>query len=321
MIVVVALLITVSAFSEGLGLIPMSARQLGMGGAAIAVADDAFAWTQNPAGLASLASKPKEGAKWTWDVAGSYTQSNNLSFDEDFSERIKAWDIDFAANDPEQGIGFGGGWADAKLDPVKIDLYGAGFGMKLRSEACKGLSWGVNVQRAKLDVDEEDISGSKTIFNAGLMYEVPIAENKAIKLGLVCNDVTDELGDIASDFGAPDYISGLVGSFVGRSFSFGLSLPVSDKLMLAVDNRGVGELARTWSAGLEWKDNGWAARVGDWDGSLTFGAGYKRDNWFIDAAYGNSPLNKVIGLANGLLDPDEQIPTINFAAVTVGVNF
>jgi len=310
MFVAVALLITVSAFSEGLGVIPMSARQLGMGGAGIAVADDAFAWTVNPAGLANLASKPKEGAKWSWDVAGSYGQSNSIDFGP-VDEKVKYWDIDFGACDPAAGMGFGGGWAEGKIDPVKADIYGAGFGMKLRSEACKGLSWGVNVQRAKVDVDtgdpDDDFSGSKTLFNAGLMYEVPIAEGKAIKLGLVVNDVTDELGDAVG--------GGPVGSFIGRTWSMGVALPVSDKLTLAIDNRGVGETLHIWNAGLEWKSNGWAARVGDWDGSLTLGAGYKGTNWFVDAAYGNAPINKVMGLIGG------SAPKINLSAITVGMNF
>ena len=309
MLVAVALLITVSAFSEGLGIIPMSARQLGMGGAAIAVADDAFAWTQNPAGLARLADRAKEGDKWAWDVAGSYAQSNSID-----GEKLKMWDIDFAACDHAEGMGFGGGWADAKVDPVKADIYGAGFGMKLRSEAVKGLSWGVNVERAKVDDGSGDSAG-KTLFNAGLLYHVPIAEGKAIKLGLVCNDVSNELGKIGDGLGT---YGGVIDSFLGRSFSFGIALPVSDKIMLAVDNRGIGELARTWSAGLEWKDNGWAVRAGDWDGSLTLGAGYARNNWFIDAAYGNSPVNKIIALADGL---GAGVPAINFTAVTVGCHF
>jgi long-subunit fatty acid transport protein len=319
MLVVFALLITVSAFCEGVGIVPMSARQLGMGGAGIAVADDAFAWTQNPAGLASLATKPKEGAKWSWDVAGSYTQSSDLFAD----TKVKAWDIDFGACDPAEGMGFGAGWADAKIDPVKLDIFGAGFGMKVRSESCKGLAWGVNVQRAKLDSDsansENSFSGSKTLFNAGLMYEVPIAENKAIKLGLVVNDVTNELDDAVGNIGNIGNIgnvgnvSNIATSFVGRTWSMGFALPVSDKLTLAVDNRGIGQVLHIWSAGLEWKSNGWAVRAGDWDGSLTVGAGYRGKNWYIDAAYGNSPTNKVVNLLGG--------PTVNFTAVTVGANF
>ena len=175
--------------------------------------------------------------------------------------------------------------------------------MKLRSESCKGLSWGVNVERAKYDADTVGGgSGGKTLFNAGLMYDVPVAEGKAIKLGLVVNDVTDELG-VAS--GIP----------IGRTWSMGVALPVSDKITLAIDNRGVGEILHIWNAGLEWKSNGWAVRAGDWDGSLTLGAGYKGKNWFVDAAYGAAPVNKILGMVG------PGAPKINLSAITVGANF
>jgi hypothetical protein len=297
MTVVAALLIAASAYCESLGIIPLSARQLGMGGAAIAVADDAFAWAQNPAGVASLANKPKEDGKWAWDAAASYAQSNEISGD-----RLKAWDVSLSACDPADGMGFGAGWAQPKISDEKMNLYGAGFGMRVKAEGWNQLSWGVSVQRINWP-SGADLSDD-TIFNIGLMYDVPIPDRKPIKLGLVVNDVTDKLGDLVEG-------EDIYSSLIGRTWSMGTSFEISPRLLFAADMRGFGNAGRTWSTGVEYKCDEWAFRAGDLDGGLTLGVGYKGSNWFIDYAHGTTP--KLLSLVTDT--------SVKVNAVTVGVNF
>lgn len=257
MVVVAALAITVSAFSADFG--SLSARQLGMGGAAVAVADDAFAWSQNPAGLASANIPVKEGAKLGFAAAGSYAFGETPAFSTG-SNDFDGWDLSLGAVDPAQGYGFGLGYAEMRPDAGRNSkTYGAGFGIRGRSEALQNASAGVAVRRVDDGIDKA------TVYDLGLMYTVKLADVAPVKLGLVVNNVGDK--------------------WDGRSYTAGVSVNATPNLMLAGDLTGIGQSNRSWRMGGEYKINEFALRAGDADGALALGAGYKINNWCIDAAH------------------------------------
>lgn len=270
-LVLAALAMAVSGYCQGFN--GVSARSLGMGGTGIAVADDAFAWVQNPAGLAALAAAPKEGSKWSWDVAGDATfsteSSNGNSHD--------VLGISVSACDPAQGLGFGIGAGQDKWDDVKDKFWGAGFGIKGRSESTQDWAAGVSVLRADdtytthttdtapLQTGYTTHTETDTTFDLGLMYNVKVAETLPIKIGFVVRNVGDK-----ND---------------GRSFDGGVSFKASDRLLVAADLMGIGQNHRNWAIGGEYRANEWAFRAGDAGGALAVGAGYQWNNWCLDYAH------------------------------------
>jgi hypothetical protein len=270
MVVVAVLSIVVAAHCSDFN--GVSARALGMGGASVGVADDAFAWIENPAGLASLAAAPKEGAKWSWDVAAEGTFSTR----EFGGDKHDAWGVTVSACDPSQGLGFGVGGAQDKVDNDKTRLWGAGFGIKGRTDSTKDWAIGVSVRRQDKDVTTvSDITPEQTttivtkdkvtLYDLGLMYDVKIADALPAKIGLVCRNVGDK-----ND---------------GRTFDAGISLKASDRLLVAADLSGLGQSNRDWMAGGEYRLNEWAFRAGDASGQLALGVGYQWNNWCIDYAH------------------------------------
>jgi len=270
-LVLAALAMAVSGYCQGFN--GVSARSLGMGGTGIAVADDAFAWIQNPAGLAALAAAPKEGSKWSWDVAAEGT----FSTEEADGTGHDVWGISLSACDPAQGLGFGiGGGQDKPDGGEKSKLWGAGFGIKGRTESTQDWAAGAALRRedhtitsttypvgaAQTSVSRTE---TETVFDLGLMYNVKIAEALPIKLGFVVRNAGDK-----ND---------------GRSFDGGVSFKASDRLLVAADLMGIGQSSRDWAIGGEYKVNEWAFRAGDASGQLALGAGYQWNNWCLDYAH------------------------------------
>jgi hypothetical protein len=270
MLVVAALAMVVSACHADFNFSGISARSLGMGGASVAVADDAFAWFQNPAGLASLAAAPKEGSKWSWDVAAESTFSTQ---DSDGSDHT-AWGLSLSACDPAQGMGFGIGGGQDKFDNDKTQLWGAGFGIKGRDDSTKDWAIGANVHREDETVTnvvqtaQTTVTRSidtETVYDLGLMYNVKVAETLPVKIGFVIRNLSDK-----SD---------------GRSYIGGVSFKASDRVLVAADLMGIGQRSRNWAVGGEYKVNEWAFRAGDASGALALGAGYQWNNWCLDYAH------------------------------------
>jgi hypothetical protein len=253
MLVVAALAMVGTAYCQTFG--NVSARQLGMGGAAVAVADDAFAWIQNPAGLPALAAAPKEGAKWSWDVAAGAT----FSSENKAGDNKDLLDISLSACDPVQGMGFGVGAGQDKIAGDKDKLWGAGFGIKGRSDSTRDWALGANFQH------ESWTGSSQTTYDVGAMYNTEIAEKMPVKVGFVVRNVGDK--------------------FDGRMYVGGVSFKASQRLLVAADLGGVGQTHRDWALGGEYRLDEWALRAGDAGGALALGAGYKWNNWCLDYAH------------------------------------
>ena len=243
-----------------------SARQLGMGGAAVAVADDAFAWSQNPAGLPNVATSAADGA-WGASVAGSYAFSSQdwNGFD------LDAWDASASFVDPGKNWGVGGGYFRMSTDDYGIaKLYGFGVGGRF-SKAYDQFNWGVSVMRLgaenrafglKYEPNWEMID----VVNLGLMYDVRLPEMRPIRVGVTVFDVADEMD---------------------RTWTLGASFNAGSRLLIAADFIGAGSTRdRTFVFGGEYRlCSHFCLRAGDSDGQFTCGAGLKHGNLFVDYAH------------------------------------
>lgn len=240
-----------------------SARSLGMGTASIAVADDAAAWSQNPAGLASLAIPLREGKEWANDLMVNFAtvdeqssisteQSTFGDDDEDF------WGATWSACRPGKMQGIGLGFSD--LDSGKA--WGVGVGAAIGDSP-----FAVGVNTTVVDFDGPGIS--EVLLNLGFMYRCT-----SLKLGVTVDDVTDETG-----FG-PVYNAGAY----WRSGALGIALDARD----LSDQADQGVL---FDAGAEYMMGAFALRVGTIDGvvegnQFTAGVGYRSESgWRLDAAF------------------------------------
>jgi len=231
-------------------------RALAMGTATAGVADDAFAWLDNPAGLAALNVPVAEGNTWGNDILGSYLHvSANSSSD-------NAWGVNWSGWMPERHLGAGAGYLDGSGGSK---IYGAGFGMGLGDS---GLSVGVNA----LILDD---SSSETIFNAGLLYQIKQTNAQPLRIGLRAWDLTDKFGD-------------------GTWFDLGIGWRPTPQLLVAIDANDITDQfdnGVTVSGGVEYaltQTGEWKVRAGILDTGdttkPTFGLGYAKDTWRIDAA-------------------------------------
>jgi hypothetical protein len=246
--VLVCVVLTSCAFAQDINFTP---RSLAMGTASVAVANDAGAWFQNPAGLASLNVAVPAGKQWANDVIGAYADSGD-----------SAWGFDWAGSLPSQGIGVGAGYAD--LSDSKD--YGVGFGMKFKTLP---LSWGVNVVR-----NDPDAFDTTTYFNAGLMYKFVGPKAGPITAGLMVNDISNEFG------GGTTFTLGLAAPVIDK-----LSLAV-DAIDITSKIHSMINFGAEYKLG---EKSEWTVRAGDWDGDLTLGAGYALpNNWRLDAAWADT---------------------------------
>lgn len=157
----------------------LTARSLGMGTAAIGVADDAAAWLQNPAGLARLNLAAPEGKNWGSNFVATYL---NVDEDDDGYLPTQVYGDDsfhgfagtWSAWQPAKAWGLGAGYAN--VDDVG-EFYGAGVGDMLGRT---NWSWGANFLTSLPEDGDREI-----IVNLGIMGM--LARN--LKLGVICEDV------------------------------------------------------------------------------------------------------------------------------------
>jgi len=256
--VVVCVVLSSAAFAQ------ITPRHLGMGGAAIGVADDAGAWYQNPAGLADLKVPVLEGKKIGIDAVGTYADYDD----------VDGWALDISGWDPAKKMGAGVGYAD--IDEAG-SMFGLGVGVAIKNTA---LTVGANVMFEDNDPipsSPTSVNNDPTWVNLGFLYKFQQPEKAPIRAGLVISDLTDESDN---------------GPFV----DLGVAWPATEKLLVAVDvNDVTDEVDLEISGGVEYiagKNNEIALRAGLMDNGddhdLTLGAGYSFPNGFrVDAAYLN----------------------------------
>lgn len=241
----------------------MGARALGMGGAHIAVAEDASVIYYNPAGLARI-----EGI----NIVSLYTNQYGA---------VGYLTLGAAAHN------FGGGLLRLNASGIdETDEFGTELGTFGTGETTAivgygrdivpGLSLGGSFKYYGQDLPEN--KGTGFTADVGLLYAVPEMD---VKIGAVGRNL----------FGKIKYDSGTEDAF-NRSFGLGVSFKPLDNLLIAGDALlGSGLDARI---GAEYLYRGFAIRAGGAFGeqpTLTMGAGFEVANFNIDYAY---QYNKVL---------------------------
>ena len=218
----------------------------------------ATAWTDNPAGLAVLASPNMKGQPGNgWRQAASVT--GEVSGDHD------TFDLNWGGSEVGNDYGLGAGFGHTKATRT----YGVGFG---KSWPKQGVAWGIswqNIARTK--------GPSDNTFDAGITGQLPIKPilgNTEIKYGFVVRDLTAQ---------------------IGRAYSAGVAFDVPQGVHIDIDLADItNEFDRRLRLGAT-KDFGtrnmWKAGVG-WDQDLfTFGALYdsgttwQKGTWKFGAAW------------------------------------
>jgi len=232
---------------------------MGMGTAAVAVADDAAAWFENPAGLGAATGIPvKEGRGWGADLVAGYS---NLGGTPAYGATFSGWQ-------PKSRMGIGVGGVDISSGAVQV--IGGGFGVGLGSIP---VSAGVNVVSIDAGILQQ------TIWNAGLMYCAPMVNRAPLRFGLTATDVTNELG-------------------IGTMWNAGIAWPATPDLLFAFDIVDAGQElgSARFNGGAEYSFGSgkmFAVRAGFVEllpglkEKLTVGLGCRRGPWRFDAAYIN----------------------------------
>jgi hypothetical protein len=275
-VVLVAIACT-SAWAQPVGL---TARELGMGGVGVAIADDAAAVYQNPAGLACLGIMGDPGQSFVNDVAATYTNANEPGFGAVTEEGL-AW----AGFAPASGWGLGALYTTINLPfvPVSPKAYGVGLGKALWNTH---FTLGVNFLR--LDSDTGIPGSSGNIFNAGAMFGRP---GDRLKVGVRFNNITEE--DVLLD--------GVM------TFDAGIAWQINSRLLLAADGIDITEKLDplVYNVGTEYCINpSWTARMGVADVSndarWSGGLGFRKDSWRLDVGYLNDVVETVWNITGGI---------------------
>lgn len=238
--------------------VPNTPRAMGMGNAVIGVADDAGAWSQNPAGLGALHVATKGDGSWGNDIVVGFGEIGPGNHN-DVAINWSGWN-------PTSTVGFGAGYNGMS----RTETLGAGFGMGYKKTM---FSWGIDVVRLK------NHCHSDTAFDLGTMYRFVRPGKASTRLGLKISDVTDS-------------------TYAGRQFSLGVSWAASEDLMLAVDVADISRQFADGpfiNAGAEYrlgKSKQWSARGGVFDSgdghALTLGVGVVLPKVRLDLAYMNT---------------------------------
>jgi len=242
-----------------------------MGGAGIAVADDAAAWFQNPAGLAALSVPVKEGTEYGNDVLFGYANNDDTA----------AWGLTWSGWKPSDNIGFGAAYADAE---DMGSMFGAGFGAGLKDVP---LSAGINVMALNPDGGDD-----QTVLNLGVLYRLSLGKDSApLKIGVTGTDITDEFE-------------------VGPFWNVGLAWKATKDLLLAVDFTDITDemdAGQQISGGAEFAfgdSKEWRARAGVMDNGdesdFTVGVGYQAKQWRADFGYVDTDPNATWTLGVGV---------------------
>jgi hypothetical protein len=268
-VVVLAALACTSAWAQTAFVI--NARELGMGFAGVAVADDAAAVYQNPAGLACLAIKGDPGQSFVNDIAATYLD-NTAPPNPNVTREAISW----AGFAPASGWGLGAFFGTLDLPSTTFKSYGVGAGKALWNTR---FTLGLSFTRMELG-----FLGSGNEFVGGVMFGRP---GDCLKAGLRIIDVTQQLGDM--------------------TFDAGLAWQINRRWLLAADGIDVTEKYSpiSYNVGTEYCINSnWTARLGasnvSDDARWAGGLGFHKDGWRLDAGYANLPADTFWNITGGV---------------------
>jgi len=276
MVVSLALIMVLSAvaFADGIGAFSafkngIGARALAMGGAFVAVADDATAMVWNPAGLAQLSDTR---------LAGMSTDLYGLGITHQF----------VGATTSFANLGIGLGWERASIDGQQVDVGGTLGGAFTWSENAIIGSLATNVldvamagANVKYYMGDSGLGNSATGFGFDLGLLVNLGD--MFMIGVNAMDLAGS--SINWDSGTTDIVSGL--------YKAGLALNLAnDKLVLAADVDFDGSSLGDTHVGMEFQLidelalRGGVVLTDDFQNYyLTVGAGINVAGLYVDAAY------------------------------------
>ncbi|MDI6782068.1 MAG: PorV/PorQ family protein [bacterium] len=241
-------------------------RPQGMGGAYVAVADDANAGYWNPAGFIEIGSK-QLGFMYLkpMDVDGVAISYSSLSL-----PLGSDWAVGVSYLDKRAGLeeGRGARYKENKISESTFILSGA-------HRFTRVLSAGISVKRFGLDVSMN--SGGGFGYDMGLLYNYPIKEGNNLAIGLA-------LKNFSANFDDESFPATVRLGVAGKLYN--------EKLIIAADvntKKGVNE-KKDYSvqhhAGCEVEVmQGIRLRLGEDRGNLSAGMGFAMRNWQLDYSF------------------------------------
>jgi len=241
---------------QATGVSGLTARQIGMGGVGVGIADDSAAWFQNPAGLGALSSSCPKGKTWANDVSATYGKGGDE----------KAYGISWSGWDPAKALGAGAGWLHM-TDGDSTNAWGAGFGMEINKSP---FSAGVNFLHTEDD----------TYIDLGLMYRFARPNAAPVRAGLLVEDITGKTDE------GPFFDLGVAWPVTPKLLLSADALDVTGKT-------ADGPFFNVGGEYVLGAKNEWRLRAGLVDNGsghdVSLGAGYVfANNWRLDAAWVNT---------------------------------
>jgi len=246
--------------------VAVGARPLALGGAFVAIADDANAIYWNPAGLTRMDGMHLIGTRaWLYGVS-------------DFH-------VDYLAFKPPD-LGFvtlGLGWLSASLKDIQSENT---FILSLARDAFEPLSAGVNLKYFRLDspgyerYNDPAYRGARSAWSLDLAALLRVRPN--FTMGLSAHNLNEPDISLLSTTADSDVIS--------RRIRIGVAYLFRDTVVLATDLASqTGDLKnfKLHAGGEIWFFKAYAVRVGTSENRQSVGAGVKADHWKVDFALVN----------------------------------
>jgi hypothetical protein len=245
-VTVVVVLITASVATA------QTARYNGLGGAGIALADDAGAVVMNRANLAVLdigyEDQMKEQRDWEFEAAGTF----EVSGDSDF------WGVNFVGSPIGRSWGIGAGYDEVTPGTADGEVWTLGFGLS-NTEG----TWAVGIGVTDLSYSDPAVIIDDRWVDLGVLYRT-----REANWGLTVEDIGDKLG--------------------GPYFNAGVAWMYSPQWTLVADIWDVtDEIDTGYAVGAEFTPRlYWTYRGGFYQGgNFAAGLGYERDRWAVDVAW------------------------------------
>ena len=244
----------------------VGARPLSLGGAFVAIADDANAIYWNPAGLTRMQGIHLLGTRaWLFDVPDFHV--DYLAF--------KAPDLGF--------ISLGFGWLNAALKDIQSENT---LTLSMARGGLGPFSVGANLKYFRLDApgyeryNDPAYAGAQSAWGIDLGALMQFRRN--ITLGFSVRNLNEPRMHMLSTTTDPDLIS--------RRYHLGAAYVFRETVILATDLVSLtGDFGdfRFHGGGEIWFFNAYAVRVGTSQNHQSVGAGVKTDHWKIDFALVN----------------------------------
>ena len=228
-------------------------RYRGLGGAGMALADDAGAALMNPANLGALnisyEDQMKEERDWEFEVAGMMEVSGDLDI----------WSANFAASPIGRSWGVGGAYAELSPGPTDQESWTLGFGLSNTDG-----TWSAGISVTDWDYSNPPVSSDQRWVDLGVLYRT-----KDVNWAVTAEDIGDERN-------------------IGTIFNVGVAWMLDERWTIVADILDITDEQDTgYAVGAEFTPRYyWTYRAGFYQGgNFALGLGYERNRWGLDAAW------------------------------------